>query len=178
MKKYFKLTLIFVVGFVAGALAMDYLSIPARKVYREHLQRTYLTKQQFMASSALKEGKELEALVPLWSYLNADPLDGSRLFGHNDTTAFEDSFGFFLLPWIDKYTKTLVHLKPGGEDGTRGFAHGQLAAVLQSLGYDNEAKIHWSEATRLLKMPEGEVRKTFTDLLKKAEEGKRQNPTS
>jgi hypothetical protein len=172
MMKYIKLTFIFLVGFVAGALVMDYLSIPARKVYREHLQRAYLNKQQSMASSALRDGKRLEALVHLWNDLDVDPIDGSKLFDRHDTVAIEESFGFFLLPSIKKYTDTLVYLKPGGEDKVKGLAHGKLAAALQLLGYENAAKEHWSEATRLLKMPEGQVRTMFTDLIRKTEEGK------
>jgi hypothetical protein len=125
-----------------------------------------------MASSALKEGKRLEALVHFWNDLYVDPLDGSKLFDRRDTSAFEEGFGFFLLPSLKAYTEKLVYLKPSGENKVRAVSHGKLAAVLQLLGYETEAKEHWSEAAKLLKMPDSEVRVKFMDLIRKTEEGK------
>ena len=172
MKKYIVMASIFLLGFIIGALTMNWLTIPVRKVYREYLQTTYVYQQETLASSALKQGQRLQALVHLWNKIDADPLKGANLFGSEYTKDLEQTFWPFLLPSMNRYLDKIVYVRPEHEDNARGFAHGKLAAVLQILGYEEPANIHWAHAAKLLKLPESEVKTKFIDLIRKIEEGR------
>jgi hypothetical protein len=71
MRKYVIMISIFLLGLIIGALAMDFITIPARKAYREYLQTTYVHQQDALATAALKQRQRLRALVHLWNEMEA-----------------------------------------------------------------------------------------------------------
>ena len=79
MRKYVIMTSIFLLGAVIGAFIMNWLTIPARRAYREYLQTNYVYQEEALARSALKEMQRLQALVHLWNVIDADPLKGANL---------------------------------------------------------------------------------------------------
>jgi len=131
MRKYVIMTSIFLLGAVIGAFIMNWLTIPARRAYREYLQTSYVYQEEALARSALKEMQRLQALVHLWNVIDAAPLKGANLFDDKHTKSLEHTFWFILLPSMNRYIDKIVYVRPGDEYKVRGFAHGKLAAVLQ-----------------------------------------------
>jgi hypothetical protein len=170
--KYIKILSIFVFGLIVGALAVGYLSVPARKAYRQYLQQMYLNEQCTLAYSALRHGRNLEATVHFWNNLEADPVDGSKLFNPEDAKAVDQGLGFFLLPQINKYFKTLVDRTPRAKEKELGLAHGKLAVALERLGYQREANEHWSKSAELLNISVDRTRRFFEEFIRKRTEGK------
>lgn len=166
MKNKIIIVIIFVIGFIAGAITINSMTIPARKMYRELLQQNYVQNQNTEIEKAIKTNNKLKAIIHLTNVLSADPVDGKNLFDDSlDDSLDEDLFGFIFLPHIDKAIDELVHLKAGAENRIIGVAHGKLAAFLDSLGYNEEAKYHWAQASLLLNISKNEARETFHKLI-------------
>lgn len=167
MKNKTTIIIVFIFGFVLGAIAINLMTIPARKSYREMLQTSYLLDQNNEVKKAIKSNNKLKAIIHLSNELSADPVDGKNLFVNNfDKSMDEDFFGFILLPYIDQGIDDLVHIKPGVEPRIIGLRHGKLAALLEDIGYIEEAKDHWTQASSLLEMPEDKAKETFHKLIK------------
>lgn len=134
MKKFLWITAIFLLGCLVGALTTNLLTIPARKAYRGFLQKIYITKQQTMELSALKEGNRPKALVHIWNQIDAGPVNGSKLFESDFANTLDREFWFILLPSLKKQLESLGKPVAGAEDMVMGAQHGRLAAVLELLG--------------------------------------------
>jgi len=178
MKKVLFLTILFLAGFVAGVVTMEILSRPAQRVrayretlhaYRDELQKNFVISQSQLAYKAFKEGNDLKAMVHLWTVLEAGP-DGSELFkdpaskalDENIDKALSERFLLVTLPEMNNFFKKVDHVRPG-EEGARQKAlpHGELAVVLEQLGYKEAAREHYLIASRLLNLPEDKARKLF-----------------
>jgi hypothetical protein len=167
MKKVLSLTILFLAGFVVGVITMEILSRPAQRVrayretlhaYKKILQDNFVTNQSQLGYKVFKEGNDLKAMVHLWTVLEAGPR-GSELFKDPVSKAFDEDIDkasterFFVvtLPKINNFFKNAVHWVPGREEATR---NGELAVVLEQLGYKEAAKEHYLIASRLLSIPE------------------------
>ncbi len=166
MKNKIIIVIIFVIGFIAGAITINSMTIPARKAYRELLQQNYVQDQNTEIEKAIKTNNKLKAIVHLSNVLSVDPVDGKNLFDDSlDDSLDEDLFGFIFLPHIDKAIDELVHLKAGAENRIIGVTHGKLAALLDDLGYYEESKFHWIQASSLLEMQEDKAKETIHKLI-------------
>jgi hypothetical protein len=184
MKKVLFLTILFLAGFVAGVVTMEILSRPAQHVrayretlraYRERLQSSFVISQSQLAYKAFKEGNDLKAMVHLWTVLEAGP-DGSELFKDPVSKALDEAidkalherFFFVTLPAMNNFFKKVDHVRPGEEEARqKSLPHGELAVVLEQLGYKEAAREHYLIASRLLNIPEDKARKFFQDGMKK-----------
>lgn len=178
MKKVLFLTILFLAGFVAGVVTMEILSRPARRVrayretlhaYREMLQSNFVISQSQLAYKAFKEGNNLKAMVHLWTVVEAGS-DGSELFNDQASKAWDEEIDkalserFFLvtLPTMNDYFKKVDHVRPGEEEARqKALPHGELAVVLEQLGYKEAAREHYLIASRFLNLPEDKARKLF-----------------
>jgi len=180
MKKVLFLIILFLAGFVGGVVTMEILSRPAQRVrayretlhaYREILQRNFVGSQEDLAYKAFKEGNDLKAMVHLWTVLEAGP-DGSELFKDPVSKAFDEDidkalterFFFVTLPKINnviKNSKNSTRMTPFQEAIVKSRPHGELAVVLEQLGYKEAAKEHYLIASRLLNLPEDKAQKLF-----------------
>lgn len=165
MKKAFFVVMLVLSGFIIGVVTMEILSRPARRAYRETLQRNFSRSQRELVYKALKEGNDLKAMVHLWTIMEAGP-DGSNLFKDQVSIAMDKSL-FLELPWINKTIKNLVHVNPGFEEWPKAITHGELAAALEQLGYRDAAKEQYLIASRLLNIPENKSRKMFLDVMER-----------
>ena len=172
MKKTIVITIVFLLGFIVGALTINLLTIPARKAYRELLQMTYVSNQRTLEISALKEGNRPKALVHIWNLIDADPVNGSKIFKSEFADALDREFWFIFFPSFKNVSKNVGRPMPGAEDLVMGAEHGRLAAVLELLGHEEAAKEHWVLAAKLLNMPENEVRNNSINAIKQAENQK------
>ena len=166
MKNKIIIIMVFVIGFIAGAITINSMTNSARKTYKEILRERYVQDQNAKASEAIKENNKLNAMIHLTNVLNADPVGGKKLLDNSlDKDMDEELFSFLLLPYIDQAIDELIYPKPGTEPRIIGMSHGKLAAVLDDLGYIEEAKFHWAQASSLLEMPEDKVKKSFHKLI-------------
>ena len=104
-------------------------------------------------------------MVHLWTIVEAGQ-NGTELFRDPVSVAMDDTF-FVALPGINDILMNVAKTKPGWEEGPKGVYHGELAATLEQLGYNDAAKEHYLIASRLLKEPEDRARQMFQDILKK-----------
>lgn len=153
-------------GFIIGVVAMEVLSRPARRAYREMLQNNYVLMQSDLADKALKEGNDLRAMVHLWTLLDAGPMNGAQMFTDPMSRGIDDAV-FLALPSMNHFLKQVVRTPPGKEDRPKAMAHGELAAVLEKLGYKDTAKEHYVEASRTLNISEDKARDIFRDVMQK-----------
>jgi len=178
MKKLLFLTILFLAGFGAGVMTIQLLSRPAQRVrayretlraYKERLEVYFVCNQSQLAYEALKEGNDLKAMVHLWTVLEAGP-DGSELFKDPASKQLNEAIDkalserFFVveLPMINNTLKKLTQAKSGEEEaGRKAFHNGELAVVLEQLGYKEAAKEHYLVASRLLNLPEDKTRWLF-----------------
>ena len=154
------------IGFIAGAITINSMTISARKTYREILQQNYVQDQNTEIEKAIKTNNKLKAIIHLSNVISADPVDGKNLFGDSlDDSLDEDLFGFIFLPHIDKTIDELVHIKAGAENRIIGVTHGKLATLLDDLGYSEKSKFHWIQASSMLEMQEDKEKETFHKLI-------------
>jgi hypothetical protein len=159
MKKMLFLTILFLAGFVAGVVTMEILSRPAGRAYRETLQRNFVRNQEDLAYRALKEGNNLGAMVHLWTVVEAGP-DGSELFKDPVSMAMDKTL-FFISSVINNTIKNVTRMTPEQEERVKALPHGELAVVLEQLGYKEAAREHYLIASRFLNLPEDKARKFF-----------------
>jgi hypothetical protein len=178
MKKVLFLIILFLAGFVVGGMTMAILFRPAHHVhayrktlnaYREILQTNFVMNQSILARKALKKGDDLKAMVYLWTVLEAGP-NGSELFKDSRSEAIKkdidntlnEKYFFEILPEINNL-KNQVHIK---EEYQKSFPHGELAVVLEKLGYKEAAREHYLIASRILNISEDKARKVFQTAIK------------
>jgi hypothetical protein len=165
MKKKFIISLIFVLGFLVGAITINLMTIPARQAYRETLQKLYIFNQYSKALIALREGDNFEAAVHLWNEIEAGLPNGSNLFNHELIHEMDQSLWFILYPQMNRIIDELVYMKPELQIKARGVRHGELAATLYLLGHKDIAKEHWAQSSNLLNISEEAAKKKFIELI-------------
>lgn len=165
MKKAFFIMILVLSGFIAGIVTMEALSRPARRAYRESLQRNFVHGQTQLAHKALKDGNDLKTMVHLWTVMEAGP-DGSELFKDPVSTAMDETF-FVVLPGVNDLLKSVVRVRPGQEEAVKSIPHGELAVVLEQLGHKEAAREHYLIAARLLNITEDKSRKMFQDVMER-----------
>ena len=167
MKKVLFVTILFLTGFAAGVVTVEILLRPVLHVseyrkalhaYKEILQINFVNNQTKMAYKAFKEGNDLKAMVYLWTVLEAG-LNGSDLFKDSVSKGFDKAIDkasnekfFKTLPMISDAFK-IPHV-PERSDG-------ELAVVLERLGYKEAAREHYLIASRILNLPEDKTRWLF-----------------
>ncbi len=167
MKKVLFWIILFLAGFGAGVVTIEILLRPALHVsayrevlhaYKEILQINFVNNQSKMAYKAFKEGNDLKAIVYLWTVLEAGP-NGSDLFKDSVSKGFDEAIDkasnerfFKTLPTISNAFK--IPYVPVRSDG-------ELAVVLEQLGYKEAAREHYLIASRILNLPEDKTRWLF-----------------
>jgi hypothetical protein len=156
---------VFIFGFVVGAIVVNFMTIPAIKSYREMLQMSYLHRQSAKAREAIKTNNKLKAIIHLSNQLNADPVNGDKLFDSSDEIMYKEFLSFILLPYFDNAMEEMVITKPETKNATMGLLHGKIAALLDDIGQVEEAEHHWTQAASLLNMSEVKAKESFNKLL-------------
>lgn len=164
MKRAFFIVILVLAGFAVGVVTMEALSRPARRAYREMLQRNFVQNQSRMAYDALKRDDDLGAAIHLWAVMEAGP-DGSDLFKDLVSKGLDETV-FVSFPLFNNFLKKGVRLI-GKEEAVKAAPHGELAVVLDQIGYKKAAAEHFIIASQLLNMPEDRVRQMFQEAMKR-----------
>ncbi len=150
LKAALKYTAVFFLGLLVGAFLLETLEIYLRPSYRNLIIRTYLkTEQEFLASRAIRENRDLDAAFHRWAVVNAESEDGFRVFREDGIKVEQPylyPFDMYMLTWMSSGN----NIKKGGKI-VEGFDRGKLAVALETLGQKKEAEKQWQRAQELIR---------------------------
>ena len=164
MKKAFFIVILVLSGFIIGVVTMEILSRPVRRAYRETLQRNFYNSQRELVYKALKEGDDLKAMVHLWTIMEMG-WNGESLFKDKVSTSLDKTLSL-AIPGINKFFKNVAQVNPEFKEWPKAIPHGELAAVLEQLGYKDAAKDHYLIASKIMNIPEDKTRVFFHTVIK------------
>ena len=142
------------------------MTIPARYSYREMIQRIYIFEQSIETRKALRVNNKLKAIIHLSNELDAHPLDGSNFINYTIEKDLDESlFSFLALPYFDKAMEDLKITGQSASNKATGFTHARLGALLDDIGYVEEAEHHLAQAALLLKLPEDKIKEISHKLI-------------
>jgi hypothetical protein len=157
-------------GYIGGVVMSELLSRSARRAHREMLQGLFISTEYKRADIALKEKDDLQAMVHLWNLVEAQRLDNPRFFNDPVATGL-DNVTYAILRQTNDLLRKTTPIKRGQEQLPLGVAHGDLAAILDRLGYKDPANTHYRIASQLLNMTEDKVREFFRGAIEKRRAG-------
>lgn len=151
MKKIIKIGGIFLAGIIIGATLMNLLHMFVRPVFRRTMQTELKVEQEFLASRAVRNDDNLQAVLHRWNVVDASSPEGFRVFrkdkcNHDIISSF--FFPFYLFPLNMMTASQEKKIERGGKI-VEGIDRGKLAAALESIGQKKEADRQWETATSL-----------------------------
>jgi len=155
--KALKISSIFMLGLIVGAVLMNLLHIYVRSTYRDTIRIDLKQEQEFLAGRAARNGDKLRALSHQWNVVDAEAKDGFRAFRQDRNKETDSSF---LFPFYMVVLKAMVQPKEGmQEKGARiseGIERGKLALALEAVGANEESNNQWEIARTLTKYKSNE----------------------
>lgn len=151
MSNIFKISGIFAIGLIFGAILMNLLNMYVRPTFRETIRIDFKTEQELLASRAAREGNEERALVHRWNVVDAETNDGFRAFSKERNKDIDSSFFF---PFHMLTLKAMMN--PNDESQAKGAAiaegldRGRLALSLEFIGAQKDADKQWEIARDLI----------------------------
>lgn len=157
-------SLIFFVGFIAGAIAVSLLERDVRPTFVKMIQSGLKNEQEFLAAKASRENQLFDATMHRWVAANAESDDGFRIFRDYHTFYNDDSifFPLALLGFKHMYSTESV-IK--GQKIVEGIDRGKLAVALEVIGQNDLAQKQWEKALSLHGSPSIEKLKKSVYLL-------------
>jgi hypothetical protein len=167
MNRILKISGIFLLGVIVGAVLMNLLYMYVRPVYRHMIRTQIKTDQQFLASRATREGNKIEAAMHRWFVLEMD----SEKSRHEKSDRESDSSFLFPFYWapLRKQADSRAKERPQNyRHIEEGMERAWLAAALEDINEKQEASKQWLKAQTLLGESSVEnTRKIIFDLLEK-----------
>ncbi len=162
MRRWAVLTIIFVVGFVLGAIFLSILSIKASKVYLEIVKLNYIYEQEELGKGAWKKGDLQNSFYHYYNVVQAISEPGIQSFKPAHVKwSFDLPFTAVILNKILKETDKLKRGKVINE----GIYRGKLGLILETMGRYDEAQQEYILAAKLMEIDDIEKVKSIVKKL-------------
>lgn len=157
MRRWAVLTIVFIVGFVLGAIFLSILSMKASKVYLEMVRLNYIYEQEELGKGAWKKGDLQNSFYHYYNVVQAISEPGIQSFNPAHVKwSFDLPFSAVIVNTILKETDKLKRGKVINE----GIHRGILGLILETMGRYDEAQQEYIHAANLMKIDDIEkVRK-------------------
>jgi len=158
MKRVLGITLVFGMGVIAGAVAMNLFEMHVRPTYREVMRAEFVGEQELSASRDARAGDQLRAVLHFWNVVDAPAFQIFR------TDRAEDAN--FWLPW----QLLVLGWMRGGPDQARArqmseaLQRARLALALESIQQHESATEQWDMAARIGKRSKDATRRSAETL--------------
>jgi len=145
--KALKISGIFVLGVIVGAILMNLLHMYVRPVFLRIIQTEYEVEQELLAARATRNNDNLRAVLHRWNLVESESssLQVFRKNKYQNDTAASFLFPFYLVPLNMMTTTQEQSLEKGGKI-VESINRGKLAIALESIGQTSEAKKQWEAA--------------------------------
>jgi hypothetical protein len=148
--KALKISGIFMLGLIAGAVLMNLLHMYVRSTFLRIIQTEYEVEQELRATRAARNNDNLQAVVHRWNLVESESsaLHAYRKDKYKNETLSSFLFPFYLVP-LNLMTATEEQSLKKGAKIVESINRGKLAIALESLGQTSEAKKQWEMAKLL-----------------------------
>lgn len=149
LKSALKCSAIFLIGLVVGAVLLESLEIYLRPAYRALIIRSHLmSEQEFLASRATRENRQLDAAFHRGVVVNAESETGFTVFRVPNSEL--DDKQYLYLPGMLALKSMWTPERVMKEKVAEGLNRGKLAVALEALGQNKEAEYQWQLSQLLL----------------------------
>lgn len=146
--KTLKISGIFVLGIIVGAVLMNLLHMYVRPVFLRIIQTEYEVEQEALATRATRNNDNLQAVLHRWNLAESSSLQVFKKDKYKNDTVASFLFPFYLVP-LNMMTEAQEKSLEKGEKIVESINRGKLAVALESIGQRSEAEKQW-EAAKLL----------------------------
>ncbi len=144
MKKFLKVILVLVIGFVGGVITTCYLSMRASSSLIDFIKIEYETEQELMAIRAKKQGNLNQAVIHYSNLAAASSSPGLHCFSRgNDIWSMDFPFGSIIL------RRMIDAIPEKGKNRDEAMRRAVLADALERSGRIEEANAEYSKAVNL-----------------------------
>ena len=150
-----KSILIFVVGFICGAIFLNLLCMNAIIAHKNIMRYNFSVEQEMLARRAQREGNDMRALVHCWNTVDAVCEDGFRIFRPKSTQKGGDEPLFrgdgFFFPYqaiAMRFMENML-LPLDKKRMNEGMQRAQLALAMEKVALEEAAQTQWQEAAVL-----------------------------
>ena len=150
-----KSILIFVIGFICGAIFLNLLCMNAIITHKTIMRYNFSIEQEMLARRAQREGNNIRALVHCWNTVDAVCEDGFRIFRPKSTQKGGDEPFFrgdgFFFPYqaIAMRFMDTIFLPLDQKRMNEGMQRAQLALAMEEVALEEAAQTQWQEAAVL-----------------------------
>lgn len=161
--------IVFIIGFMCGALLLDLLCMNAIKVHKTLIRYNLYGEQELLARRSERENNYIRALVHRWNTADILSQDGFRVL----RPELAKGFGCGVL--FPFQAIALSHMKKTMEPGEKeirfneGFQRAQLALTMEKVGMVEAAEEQWNNASELSSTGIDELRKMVLRLRERAD---------
>ena len=140
--------IVFIIGFICGALLLDLLCMNAIRVHKTLIRYNLYGEQELLARRAEREGNYMRALVHRWNTVDALSEDGFRVLRPELAKRFG---GGALFPFKAIALSRMKKTNPGVEQIrlNEGLCRAQLAFTMEKVGMGEAAEEQWNKAAEL-----------------------------
>ena len=150
-----KAILIFIIGFVCGAIFLNLLCMNAIIVHKNIMRYNFSVEQEMLARRAQRGGNDMRALVHCWNTVDAVCEDGFRIFrpksaqkGGDDPFFRGDGFFFPYQAIGMRFMENRI-LPLDRKRMNEAMQRAQLALAMEKVALKEAAQTQWQEAAVL-----------------------------
>ena len=150
-----KSILIFVIGFICGAIFLNLLCMNAIIAHKNIMRYNFSVEQEMLARRAQREGNDMRALVHCWNTVDAVCEDGFRIFrpksaqkGGDEPFFRGDGFFFPYQAIAMRFRENMI-LPVDKKRMNEGRQRAQLALAMEKVALEEAAQTQWQEAAVL-----------------------------
>jgi hypothetical protein len=177
-KSGLKYTAIFITGVIVGALLLESLEIHVRNIYKDLIVTNVKIEQDFLASRAVRESRQFDAMLHRWAAVSLVSKDGFRILRPVTDGIDDNSYLFPFRLFVLKMISSSENVQKGKKI-VEGMDRGKLAVAYELVGQTEAAEKQWQTAQQLTQRPSIEetkkliysaVEREKSELHRKAEE--------
>lgn len=157
--------LIFVIGFICGALFLNLLCINALRVHKNIIKSELSAEQQMLAQRAERKGNYVRALVHRWNVADLASQDSFRIF-NKKSKKYNLGFLFPFAAIALREMEKAVDQEGKARKIDEGMGRAQLALTMEKAGMPQAAAKQWKRAAELISIEVERVKKMALDLRK------------
>ncbi len=150
LKKFVLVLCVFVSGFVAGGLTINYFEMQSRQFYRDHMRGVFNIEQEMLASISAKQGNKVQELIHRWNALNSYSSKYCFKVFRPDWNELDNCF---YLPLFIKDLSLIGTPLPFGNGRSDNILElinrGKYAYTLEEMGYQEAANKEYSKILAL-----------------------------
>lgn len=147
--------IVFLVGFICGALSLDLLCMNALRVQKSILRYNLSGEQELLSRRAERESNYMRALVHRWNAVDALSEDGFRVFRPELARKYGDGL---LFPFKAMVIRQKLVVSQKQQRFNEGIQRAQLAFTMEKVGMREAAEEQWNMATQLSSVGVDELR--------------------